>query len=345
MGGACDKNQGDRLAPPISHMESDLARVAAEIRAKPRPSAPKTVRANLTPNEDEDEDEEHPMLERMGRSYLPRDVEDDYELIEQLGEGQFAKVFKAEHRVTGQIVAIKMICRKETGADVQSVTDKEIMIMRNINHQNCVRLHNIYQTEEQVQLVMELLEGRDLFDRITQRKKFPENTAKTMLWQICSGVKHLHDRHIIHRDLKPENILLESEDSDIEVKVADFGLSKIFPHNADAMQTQTRCGTPGYVAPEVLNSTLYCEKIDTWAMGVIAYMLLCGHPPFPLDMKASSLKKVNNAKFSFPSRHWHSISNEAQDLIKKMIVIDVQKRLSMAQVLDHPWFTNVERSR
>merc|ERR1712232_325558 len=133
----------------------------------------------------------------------------------------------------------------------------------------------------------------------------------------------------IHRDLKPENILLVSQDVDsTDVKVADFGLSKLFPDDDNADMTATRCGTPGYVAPEVLNRKKYSYKIDTWACGVISYILLCGFPPFPLNMEEKSLRKVNTADFRFPARHWAGISDEAKDFIRRMIVVKPADRLS-----------------
>merc|ERR1711871_1140949 len=184
--------------------------------------------------------------------------------------------------------------------------------------------------------------------------------------RICDGVKHLHEMKVIHRDLKvtarllcqnsadcwcdylsllwtqPENILLASPDGDTDCKVGDFGLSKLFPENQKNLTTQTLCGTPGYVAPEVLNRKQYDEKIDVWSLGVIAYIVLCGFPPFPLDMAANSVAKVKSASFSYPMPHWDGISEDAKDFINKMIVVDVGKRMCMEDVLAHPWLAGVQ---
>jgi len=275
------------------------------------------------------------------RSFIAEHVETHYTIEEELGQGQFATVFKGKHKKTGRVVAIKMIDRKDTGADVtQSATDKEIQIMKAVNHPNCVQLIEIYQTDDEVQLVMELLEGQDLFDRILARnpKKFPEGKARELMQKLCAGVRHLHEHRIIHRDLKPENILLVSTDLDCtDVKVADFGLSKLFPDEATVAATQTRCGTPGYVAPEVLNRKKYGYKIDSWACGVIAYIVLCGFPPFPLNMEQRSLQKVNAADFRFPSRHWSGISAEAKDFIRRMLVVKADDRMGLDEAMEHPW--------
>merc|ERR1712010_116627 len=273
---------------------------------------------------------------------IHRDAEDDYEFVEDYGQGQYAAVFKAQHRQTSQIVAVRNIDKADTGVSVDKVTDKEINVMLRIDHPYCVKLHAVYETDTQVQLVMELLEGRDLFDRIITRKKYTEPNAKILMKRICEGVRHLHEKNVIHRDLKPENILLASPDQDTDCKVADFGLSKLFPEDSHEMKTQTLCGTPGYVAPEVLNRVKYGEKIDVWSLGVIAYISLCGFPPFPLDMAAGSVQKVKTANFSYPAPHWNEVSQEARDFINKMIVVNVDDRATMDQVLAHPWLAGVE---
>jgi len=277
-----------------------------------------------------------------GRSTLVinEDVETFYDFTEDVGQGQYAQVFKArkcDSKPSDPDVAVKIIDRKDTAANVNSVTDKEIQVMLEIDNPYCVKLHEIYQTEEQVQLVMELLEGRDLFDRVITRKKYPEKAAIKLMAQVCEGVKYLHSKKIIHRDLKPENILLMHVNEDTECKVADFGLSKLFPENNVTMLTQTLCGTPGYVAPEVLNREQYGPKIDVWSLGVIAYITLCGFPPFPLDMNANSVKKVKEADFTYPLPQWDGVSDRAKDFISKMIVVNVDHRLTMDEVCEHPW--------
>jgi len=161
--------------------------------------------------------------------------------------------------------------------------------------------------------------------------------VKRLMQQICAGAQYLHSQRIIHRDLKPENILLVNGDAGT-VKVADFGLSKFFPEDAPSSSLQTRCGTPGYVAPEVLSQLPYGVKIDTWSCGVICYILLCGYPPFPMDMGRDSIQKVKSADFTFAAKRWSGISESAKDLIRRMLVVDPDERLGMDAVLAHPWF-------
>jgi len=262
-------------------------------------------------------------------------VEDYYDLIDEIGQGQYASVHRAEHKDTGDEYAVKLIDKGSSGV---TVSDKEIAVMIRINNENCVRLFEVYETETEVQMVLELLGGADLFDRIIQKQKYSEEEGKQLMKRVCLGVSHLHSSNVIHRDLKPENILLVSPDDDISCKVADFGLSRMFPEGGPREQkTGTLCGTPGYVAPEVLKRVPYSYPVDVWSLGVITYITLCGFPPFPLDMQAESVKKVKNAEFSFPSPYWDEMSDASKDFIKQMIVTDPEKRATMEQVLAHPW--------
>ena len=149
-------------------------------------------------------------------------------------------------------------------------------------------------------------------------------------------------------DLKPENILLlHAQDADVtgpekwEVKVADFGRSKLFPQEAPDMHTQTRCGTPGYAAPEVLLRQEYGEKIDCWGCGILAFIMLSGRPPFPLNMASASQQKVTSAQYKFRFQHWSLVSEEAKDFIRRMLVPYPDRRMSMGDALKHPWLTGV----
>lgn len=262
-------------------------------------------------------------------------MEDDYDLIEEIGQGQYAVVHKAESKEDGKVVAVKLIDKGDTG---MAVTDKEVAVMLRIDNENCVKLYEVYETETEVQMVLELLEGADLFDRIIQKQKYTSAEAKILFKRIVLGVQHLHSKNIMHRDLKPENILLQSPDDDTACKVGDFGLSRLFPEGGPREQkTGTLCGTPGYVAPEVLNREPYSYGVDVWSLGVIMYITLCGFPPFPLDMQADSLKKVKTADFSFPSPYWDGVDENAKEMIRMMIVVDPEKRATIDQILAHPF--------
>merc|ERR1711998_237901 len=271
----------------------------------------------------------------MGGVITSRPVDADYNLIEKIGEGKYAEAWRAEK--DGRQYAVKLIDKAESGV---TVTDKEIEVMTRIRNANehCVQLYAVYETDEEVQMVLELLEGRDLFDRIITLKRYTEQDAKRLLKAICMGVKQLHDKNCIHRDLKPENILLVSPDDNCNAKVADFGLSRLFPEgSARQQQAGTLCGTPGYVAPEVLERVPYSYAVDVWSLGVITYITVCGFPPFPLNMERASVKKVMRADFSFPSPYWDENTEECKDFIRQMLVLKPAERATMEQVLSHPW--------
>jgi len=275
----------------------------------------------------------------VGRTHVITDrcVDDDYQLLDKIGEGQYAEVWRGER--DGREYAIKLINKGASG--MMKGIDKEIEIMLHVQNEDCVKLHAVYETNVEVQLVMELLAGNDLFDRIFNSERYSEGDAKKLIKKICMGVKQLHDKNCIHRDLKPENILLVSPDDNCNAKVADFGLSRLFPEgSARQQQAGTLCGTPGYVAPEVLERVPYSYAVDVWSLGVITYITVCGFPPFPLNMERASVKKVMRADFSFPSPYWDENTEECKDFIRQMLVLKPAERATMEQVLSHPWLAD-----
>jgi calcium/calmodulin-dependent protein kinase I len=161
--------------------------------------------------------------------------------------------------------------------------------------------------------------------------------------KILGAVQYLHAHGIAHRDLKPENLLLASRNGDLNVKISDFGLSKLFNENE---VLKTACGTPGYVAPEVLRRQGYSAEVDMWSMGVITYIMLCGYPPFYDAKNPELFKKIMSGRYNFDHPWWDSISDEgifpptvAKDFVKRLLVVDIRKRYTAAQALQHPFLT------
>jgi len=154
--------------------------------------------------------------------------------------------------------------------------------------------------------------------------------------KIVSAVQYLHNIDIVHRDLKPENLLLKRADDDLEVALADFGLSKIV---GQQMMMQTACGTPSYVAPEVLNASGYGKEVDMWSIGVITYILLCGFPPFYGDTVPEIFEQIMEASFDYPEEYWGSISANAKNFIGRLLVVDTTARMSAEEALKHPWLS------
>ncbi|XP_038058327.1 serine/threonine-protein kinase DCLK1-like isoform X2 [Patiria miniata] len=270
----------------------------------------------------------------------PREIVDKdsilnrYTIGPKIGDGNFADVHEATLKNTEQVFAMKIVDKsKLTGKE--HMIENEIGIMKNINHPNIVKLFEEHETRENIYLVMEFIRGGDLFDAITESVKFTEADAAVIISDMASALAYLHSLNIVHRDLKPENLLVsKSSSGDITLKLADFGL---------AMEVKapiyTVCGTPTYVAPEILAETGYGLEVDMWATGVICYILLCGFPPFrSLDRDQEELFELIQAgEFVYLSPYWDNISDDAKDLIDHLLVVSKRKRYTAKQVLAHPW--------
>jgi calcium/calmodulin-dependent protein kinase I len=185
---------------------------------------------------------------------------------------------------------------------------------------------------------MEILTGGELFDRIIAKGHYSEADARKLAITILTAIKHLHENGVAHRDLKPENILLKDTTEDAIIKITDFGLSKIFSDDlAGEVTMKTACGTPGYVAPEVLTHENYSSQVDLWSVGVIVYILLCGFPPFYGDNDAQMFRKIKAGTYKFLSPYWDPISADAKDFVSKLLVVDPKKRMDCKMALKHRW--------
>lgn len=168
------------------------------------------------------------------------------------------------------------------------------------------------------------MEGGELFDRIVDKSYYTEREARDLVLLLLEAIKYCHSYGIVHRDLKPENVLLSSKDDNASIKLADFGFAKKL--DLDSENLTTACGTPGYVAPEILKGSSYGKTVDIWSIGVITFILLCGYPPFHHDNHNALFRLIKAGKFEFSSPYWDHISDEAKDLINQMLVVDPAKR-------------------
>ena len=269
----------------------------------------------------------------------PGNLVEKYIKIKELGSGTFGKVYEIENKETKKKYACKHITKKKI-CDMNKFNN-EINIMREINHPNIIKLYEIYEDQRHIDLVMEECLGGELFDRIMERiqekKIYNEKEASIIFKQIMKGVEYCHSKGIVHRDLKPENILFLTKEENSPIKIIDFGLSKIFGEKINNKFLSTKVGTAYYVSPEILEGK-YNEKCDIWSCGVILYIILSGTPPFNGENDIEIYKKISHKKFTFPEKEWQNISENAKDLIKKMLTIDVNKRINAEEVLNHPWF-------
>lgn len=265
------------------------------------------------------------------------EVEDYYTLGDELGRGAFSVVVKASHKKTNTIVAIKQVDKEQTNAEEMY---NELSVMSHLSHPNLVTFREIFEGPECFSVVMELVTGGELFDRIIELQRYTEKDAVHVMFQALSGLKHMHDLHIAHRDLKPENLLLSSKDSNADIKIADFGFATKVTTDFELLQL---VGTPPYFAPELSllrdESIMdgYGRPVDVWAMGVILYILLSGIHPFQLADEDLMLDNIQNAKWDWVGPNWTRISPEAKDLIKNMMQKDPRKRFTIGQCLEHKW--------
>jgi len=234
---------------------------------------------------------------------------------------------------TNEEYAIKIIDKTALESDDQLALQNEVDILSQIDHPNIVKLHEIYDEKARFNLILELMTGGELFDRIVEKEHYSEKEAADTIRPVIDAIRYCHDMGVAHRDLKPENLLYTSPDPSATLKITDFGLAKVL--NNELMTTA--CGTPGYVAPEILEGKGYSAAVDYWSIGVIIYVMLCGFPPFYEDTNEKLFDMIKKAQFEFPSPQWDDISDYAKDLIKKLLISDPSKRLNAREILKHPW--------
>ncbi|CAI9730550.1 calmodulin-dependent kinase type 1-like [Octopus vulgaris] len=263
------------------------------------------------------------------------DIKKRYEFKETLGTGAFSEVVLAEDKLEkGKFVAVKCIDRHGLRGKEESL-ENEIQVLRRLKHPNIVQLLDVFEDKQRVFLVMELVTGGELFDRIVEKGSYTERDASALIKQVLEGVDYMHERGVVHRDLKPENLLYYSAADDSKIMISDFGLSKTEESGIMA----TACGTPGYVAPEVLAQQPYGKEVDCWSIGVIAYILLCGYPPFYDEHDAELFRQILRAEYEFDSPYWDEISKSATDFIKNLMCKDATMRYTCKQALAHPWIS------
>eukprot|EP00002_Diphylleia_rotans_P028335 TRINITY_DN571_c0_g2_i2.p1 TRINITY_DN571_c0_g2~~TRINITY_DN571_c0_g2_i2.p1 ORF type:complete len:366 (-),score=68.82 TRINITY_DN571_c0_g2_i2:259-1356(-) len=252
----------------------------------------------------------------------------NYKLGKTIGEGSYGKVRMASHLQTGVEYAVKSYDRRKMGHDDLKRVQSEINVLKTLSqHQNVIRLVDHIESGTMIYLVMELAQDGDLLDFTDERDFIDENVARPIFMQIAEAIYYCHQHKILHRDLKLENVLLTGGDK--IAKVSDFGLSCI--ERSD--DSHVICGTPVYRAPEMIQNRSYSFPVDVWALGVILYSMLHGQFPF-YDENINILNhKINTASYAKPTRG----SPQAHDLIRRMLTVDPAARISIRDVLRHPW--------
>lgn len=258
-----------------------------------------------------------------------------YRLKGVLGVGAFSTVREGFHKANAErSFAIKCINRSKLSEEDEVALLDEVAILKEMKHKHIIRLYDFFTEASMYYLVMERMCGGELFDRIVAKAYYSEKEARDTCKILLEAVAYCHDSQIAHRDLKPENLLLLSEDDDSAVKIADFGFAKkVLEPNS----LTTQCGTPGYVAPEILEGTPYDERADMWSVGVILYILLGGYPPFIESTQRDLFRKIRKGEYEFHEEYWGTVSQDAKDLISSLLMVDCTVRLTAKQALENPW--------
>ncbi|XP_059635559.1 CBL-interacting serine/threonine-protein kinase 6 [Cornus florida] len=255
-----------------------------------------------------------------------------YELGRQLGHGTFAKVYHARNLKTGKNVAMKVVGKEKViKVGMMDQVKREISVMKMVKHPNIVELHEVMASKTKIYFAMELVRGGELFSKVANGR-LREEVARNYFQQLISAIDFCHSRGVYHRDLKPENLLL---DDDENLKVTDFGLSALSVHLRQDGLLHTTCGTPAYVAPDVIGKKGYDgAKADIWSCGVILFVLLAGFLPFQDDNVVAMYRKIHRGDFTCPP--W--FSSEARRLITKMLDPNPDTRITIAKIMDSSWF-------
>ncbi|XP_074069980.1 serine/threonine-protein kinase SIK1 [Macrotis lagotis] len=251
-----------------------------------------------------------------------------YDIERTLGKGNFAVVKLARHRVTKTQVAIKIIDKARLDPSNLEKIYREVQIMKLLNHPHIIKLYQVMETKDMLYIVTEFAKNGEMFDYLTSNGHLSENEARKKFWQILSAVEYCHSHHIVHRDLKTENLLL---DASMNIKLADFGFGNFYKSGEPL---STWCGSPPYAAPEVFEGKEYeGPHLDIWSLGVVLYVLVCGSLPFDGPNLPTLRQRVLEGRFRIP----FYMSQDCETLIRRMLVVDPTKRITIAQIKHHKW--------
>lgn len=282
---------------------------------------------------------------------FPLPITQKFIICQLLGKGSFGEVYLAIQKGTFKKYAIKSVkclgkssSSRDNGLEAMDMLRNEADLLCGLEHPCIVKVENIFCHSKSIHLVLELMSGGDLQDKLDrllrQRSRMKEATAKYYFFQLLKGVEYCHDNGIVHRDLKPENILMSSQDDDAILKITDFGLSKLVDENT---ALKTYCGTPSYLAPEVIKARhqkiQYTAQCDIWSLGVILFILLSGYHPFNNSSLGDRHLEdvIKKAEFTWRKKVWDKVSPHGRSLVRLMLQVDPTKRPTVTEIYKHPW--------
>jgi hypothetical protein len=284
----------------------------------------------------EDEKEYKDWLNKLHLSIDYKNLLDLYDIKEKSGKGKFGLVKHAIHKQSGKEVAIKIMAKKNMSTADLELAKTEIDILKICNHPNIIKLYDIFDTPEYIYIIMEYCSGKDLFSYIEKRNyKLPEPRAANIIHKLSMAIFYIHSYGIIHRDLKPENILMTDNTDSADIRLLDFGLSKIVGPGEKCTEPY---GTLSFVAPEVLKGKPYDKSVDLWSIGIIAYLLMCGFLPFDDEHSEREIaRQTIQDPVPYPANVWKNLSPEAKEFVGSLLKKNPEDRIGIKEVLNSKW--------
>jgi len=260
--------------------------------------------------------------------------DDKYTLGRKIGEGTFSAIIEANKRGTSESYPVKILTKARLTKEDEVALKNEISVLNELKHEHITRLYEVFEEKRFWYIVTEKMTGGELFDRIVSKSVYNEKEARDVCKILFEAIGFCHSKSVAHRDLKPESLLLKSDKNDSDVKIAGFGFAKkVLTPNL----LTTQCGTPGYVAPEILEGIAYGTKCDMWSLGVIIYIILGGYPPFNEQNQFELFREIRKGQYEFHKEYWGSVSADAKDLISSLLTVQPSKRITADQALQHRW--------
>ncbi|XP_076880085.1 serine/threonine-protein kinase 33 isoform X2 [Brachyhypopomus gauderio] len=274
------------------------------------------------------------------------EIQQIYSFGKKLGQGNFGVVCEAIHIETQKKWAIKKVNKEKAGRSGVKLLEREVNILKRVNHAHIIHLEEVYETPKRMYLVLELCEGGELKKLLQKNKRFSEEETRHIISSLAEATVYLHKQDIVHRDLKLENILVKSDHQDddddedtVNIKVTDFGLSVQKGGVGSENMLQATCGTPIYMAPEVIKGHEYSQQCDVWSIGVIMYMLLCGDPPFMSSSEDRLFEMIKKGELNFSGPVWDSVSDAAKKVLRCLLKVDPAHRITASELVHSPWLT------
>ena len=356
--------QQQRPIRRVDHSHSSRAQQSNRPRARASPPPQVTThQAHSLPQT------QLPAQERTkGRASSTEDVlsfKDFYRISQEIDRGSFSRVYECYHRYTAVKFAVKVIDRRSLSLKADDAVFREARILQELQNKRrdttadgeegagFVRLVDFFIEPTRFFLVMDYMAGATLFDRVLDKHYYPEDDARILIARLLKAVSFMHRHDVIHRDLKPQNLLLADKGDDTNAFIGDFGFATVIrPVLDEKTNRMTRrvlrqkCGTPSYVAPEILAGRPYDQAADMWSLGVITFFCLGGYPPFvSFDSRQEMFQKIMRGEFEFHETDWSGVSNQAKDFIRALLTVDPNKRMTASQALFHPWILSGDISK